>query len=165
MYRLGGKWLFSQQLFSYWTETPNIYISEPLKRKQRISGSRNEQTLRATSQPPSLSGGICYIWWSPSPFLSRLVSPPPCASMLCFVAPQLAALLAPTNLFSTLITARQQAAVQWAGQMKGSNLPITGGLPPAPTTTSFLVGVISDRTTMDLRFLFFSFFSPSSAPG
>lgn len=92
------------------------------------------------------------------------ISPPLCASMLCFVAPQLAALLAPTNLFLTLITARQQAAVQWAGQMKGSNLPITGGLLFSPP--SFLVGAISDRTTMDLRFLFFLvFFIPSSALG
>lgn len=83
------------------------------------------------------------------------ISPPLRASMLCFVAPQLAALLAPTNLFLTLITARQQAAVQWAGQMKGSNLPITGGLLFPPLLFSWAPSV----TGQQWIFVFFFFYS------
>lgn len=85
-------------------------------------------------------------------------SAPTCASMLCFVAPQLAALLAPTNLFLTLITARQQAAVQWAGPMKGSNLPVTGGLRFSPRLFSWAPSVTGQQWIFG-SFFFSSFFS------
>lgn len=119
--------------------------------------------LGPTSEPPSLSGGSCYICCPPSrhpPHPTLPISPPLCASMLCFVAPQLAALLAPTNLFLTLITARQQAAVQWAGQMKGSNLPITGGLLSPPPLFSWAPSVTGQQWIFVFFFSSFFLFPP-----
>lgn len=58
-----------------------------------------------------------------------------CGALLWFVAPQYAPLLAPTNLFLTLMTASQLAAL-WAIQMKGSNLPIAASVLWAQTVTS-----------------------------
>lgn len=119
------------------------------------TGSRNEQTLGATSKPPSLSGVICYIWWPPSPFLSRRISPPLCVHVvLCSAA---ACSLISANKFildTNYSSTRSGGAVGWSNERQQS--PHHRRPPPPP---SFLVGAVSDRTTMDLRFPFFSFFS------
>lgn len=142
-----------------------IFMSRSRERENKESqGHEMNRRFQRLPSLPSSSVGICYIWCTDSPPFSLphppVLTPPlhpptPCASMLYFVAPQLAALLAPTNLFLTLITARQQAAVQWAGQMKGSNLLITGGLLFSPHLFSWATSV----TGQQWIFVFFLDFS------